>query len=161
MLPAVRVSAPVTVNASDRENAPPGLLTVNAAIVLPLVVTAADPVSRIDAVNAVYVPVDDKFKLLVIFIVVAGNVKEVVPKSRLLNHPAVVNVATEAPVVNVRLGGIGPFDVLPTLNVLVLLISLTVNPPEPVYVNPPKAAIFNTTAAGVVEVRLTYPKKGA
>ena len=106
--------------------------SVNAAIVLPFVVSVADSGSSIDAVKLVYVPLDDRVNPPVIFNAVAAIAKLVVPKSRLLNQLPVDNVAIDAPVVKVRLGGDELLDVLPTLNVLVLLISATVNPPEPV-----------------------------
>ena len=134
ILPAVNVIAPVTVSIPAIVNTPPGPLNVNAAIVLPLVVRVAVPVSTIIAVKLVYVPLDESVKLPVKFNDVAAIAKLVVPKSRLLNQLAVVIVGIEAPVVNANVGAvvIEPPDVLPTENVLVLLISATVNPPPPV-----------------------------
>ncbi len=69
----------------------------------------------------------------------------------MLNHPAVVIVATDAPVVNVRFGALDDVPpVVPQVNVLVLLIAATLNPPVPVYVKPVSVAILNTTVAAVV-----------
>ena len=156
------VSAPVTVSIPTTVNTPAGPLKVNAAIVLPFVVRVAVPISTIVAVKFVNVPVDDNVRSPAIFNEVAANVNPVVPKSRLLYQLAVVNVGIEAPVVNVRFGAVivEPPDVLPTLNVLVLAISATVNPPVPVQVKPPNAAMFNTTVAAVVCVRLILAKYG-
>ena len=101
---------------------------------MPLVVRVVVPELSIVTVKPVYVPLDDSIRLPAADSDVAGIAKLVVPKSRLLNHPPVVNVAMDAPVVNDNLGAVvvEPPDVLPTLNVLVLAISATVNPPVPV-----------------------------
>jgi len=89
---------------------------------------------------------------------VVPGLKLVVPKFKFLNQPAVVNVATLAPVVNVKFTA---FDVeppvVPYVSVLVLAISATVNPPGPVYVKLVTIAILNTTVAAVVCVRLMLP----
>ena len=53
-----------------------------------------------------------------------------------------------------------PPAVAPKLNVLVLLIAATVNPPVPVYVNPVAVAILNTVVAAVVCVRLISERYG-
>lgn len=69
----------------------------------------------------------------------------------MLKNPAVVIVATDAPVVNVRFGALDDVPpVVPQVNVLVLLIAATLNPPVPVYVKPVSVAILNTTVAAVV-----------
>jgi hypothetical protein len=97
------------------------------------------------------VPVDDSVRLPAMFNVVVPGLNPVVPKFKFLNHPAVVNVATLAPVVNVKFTA---FDmeppVVPYVRVLVLPIAATVNPPGPVYVNPVTIPILNTTVAAVV-----------
>ena len=129
-VPCVSVRAPLAVSAPAKV-AVPVVLTINAGSVLPLLVIV--PVPRMVGVKAVNVPLDDNvspFK----FNAVVAIVNAVEPKSRLLNQLAVVNVATLAPVVNVKLGAMvaEPPDVLPTEKVLVLLILATVNPPRPV-----------------------------
>jgi len=69
----------------------------------------------------------------------------------LLNQLAVVNVAIDAPVVNVKFGALAEVPpVVPQVNVLVALIATTVNPPVPVYVKPVSVAILNTVVAAVV-----------
>jgi hypothetical protein len=102
-------------------------------------------------VVVVYVPVDDSVRLPAMFNVVVPGLKLVVPKSKFLNQPAVVNVATLAPEVNVKFTA---FDndppVVPNVNVLVLPMAATVNPPGPVYVNPVTVAMLNTVVAAVV-----------
>lgn len=51
----------------------------------------------------------------------------------MLNQLAVVIVATDAPVVNVKFGAFADVPpVVPHVKVLVLLIAATVNPPVPV-----------------------------
>ena len=109
-------------------------------------------------VNPVYVPVDDSVRAPAILNAVVPGLKLVVPKFKFLNQPAVVNVATLAPVVNVKFTA---FDmeppVVPYVRVLVLAISATVNPPGPVYVNPVTVPILNTTVVAVVCVRLMLP----
>ena len=67
------------------------------------------------------------------FKVVVPGLNVVVPKFKLLNQLAVVSVATLAPVVNVRFTAvIVEPPVVPNVNVLVLPMSATVNPPGPV-----------------------------
>lgn len=62
-----------------------------------------------------------------------------------------VNVATDAPVVNVKFGALAEVPpVVPQVNVLVALIATTVNPPVPVYVKPVSMAMLNTVVAAVV-----------
>lgn len=69
----------------------------------------------------------------------------------MLNQLAVVNVATDAPVVNVKFGALAEVPpVVPQVNVLVALIATTVNPPVPVYVKPVSMAMLNTVVAAVV-----------
>ena len=69
----------------------------------------------------------------------------------MLNQLAVVNVAIDAPVVNVKFGALAEVPpVVPQVNVLVALIATTVNPPVPVYVKPVSVAILNTVVAAVV-----------
>ena len=75
----------------------------------------------------------------------------------MLNQLAVVIVAIDAPVVNVKFGALAEVPpVVPQVKVLVLLIAATVNPPEPVYVKPVSVAILNTTVAAVVCVKLMF-----
>jgi len=132
--PCVRVRAPLSVRlpASVAVPVKVALPIVNATIVLALVVTV--PVPKIDAVSPVYVPLDDNVKLPSMFSDVVPSVNDVVPKSRLLYQLPVVSVATDAPVVKYKLGAVTvePPEVLATENVLVLVISATVNPPLPV-----------------------------
>ena len=160
--PCVSVRAPLSVTAPASVAVPANvaLPIINATIVLALVVTVLVP--RIDAVSPVYVPLDDNVKSPSMFSDVVPGLNDVVPKSRLLNQLPVVSVATLAPVVNAKFGAVvvEPPEVLATENVLVLLMSATVNPPEPVHENPPAAAMFSTTVAAVVCVRLTKPTKG-
>ena len=122
---------------------------MNGAIVFPFGVIV--PVPLIVELNAVYVPVLDNVKFIKFNVVVPG-LNEVVPKFKVLNQLAVFSVATLAPVVNVNFGAVvnEPPEISPNLNVLVLLIAATVNPPVPVYVNPVAVAIFNTVVAAVV-----------
>ena len=103
------------------------------------------------AVNEVYVPPLDNVRPLRFNVVVPG-LNEVVPKSHVLNQLAVVSVATLAPVVNVKFGALdtAPPAPAPKLNVLVLLMSGTVNPPVPVNVNAVTSFILNTVVAAVV-----------
>ena len=69
----------------------------------------------------------------------------------MLNQLAVVNVAIDAPVVNVKFGALAEVPpVVPQVNVLVALIATTVNPPVPVYVKPVSMAMLNTVVAAVV-----------
>ena len=134
----------------------PAALTVNGPSDLPLNIYVA--VARGVIVVVVYVPVDDSVRLPAMFNVVVPGLKPVVPKFKFLNQPAVVNVAMLAPVVNVKFTA---FDkeppVVPNVNVLVLPIFATVNPPGPVYVKLVTIAILNTTVAAVVCVRLMFP----
>ena len=127
----------------------PAVLTVNGPSDLPLNIYVA--VARGVIVVVVYVPVADSVRLPAMFNVVVPGLKPVVPKSKFLNQPAVVNVAMLAPVVNVKFTA---FDkeppVVPNVNVLVLPIFATVNPPGPVYVKLVTTAILNTTVAAVV-----------
>ena len=59
---------------------------------------------------------------------------------------------------NVRLGAIADVPpVVPQVNVLVTDIAGTVNPPEPVVVNPVRVAILSTTVAAVVCVKFILP----
>ena len=68
----------------------------------------------------------------------------------MLNQLAVVIVATDAPVVNVKFGAFADVPpVVPHVKVLVLLIAATLNPPVPVYVKPVSVAMLNTTVAAV------------
>ena len=68
----------------------------------------------------------------------------------MLNQLAVVIVATDAPVVNVKFGALVVVPpVVPQVKVLVLLIAATLNPPVPVYVKPVSVAMFNTVVAAV------------
>lgn len=109
-------------------------------------------------VNVRYAPADDNVKLLTMFRVVVPGLNDVDPKFRFLYHPAVVNVPTLAPVVNVRLIAFEVVPpVVPYVNVLVLPMSATVNPPGPVYENPVTVAMLSTTVAAVVWVRLMFP----
>ena len=99
--------------------------------------------------------------MLFAFIVAAGNVNVVVPKSSLLNQ-AFVNIdATLAPVVKVRLGAVadvpGPDKLFPTENDLVIVIGATVNPPGPVYVNPVRSFKNSTSVLSIVCARLILP----
>lgn len=130
----MRVRAPLSVAAPARVAVPTSvaLPIVNATIVLPLVVTVLVP--NTDTVSPVYVPLDDSVKSPSMFSAVVPGLKDVAPKSRLLYQLPVVSVATEAPEVKYKLGAVvvEPPDVLPTLNVLVLVMAATVNPPEPV-----------------------------
>jgi hypothetical protein len=132
--PCVSVRAPLSVTAPASVAVPANvaLPIINATIVLALVVTV--PVPRIDAVSPMYVPLDDNVKSPSIFSDVVPSVNDVVPKSRLLYQLPVVSVATLAPEVKYKLGAVvvDPPDVLATENVLVLVISATVNPPLPV-----------------------------
>ena len=137
---------------------PPALPIV---IVTPTVLTVNGPsdallnvyvaVARGLIVVVVYVPVDDSVRAPAMFNVVVPGLNDVVPKFKFLNQPAVVNVAILAPVVNVKFTA---FDVeppvVPNVNVLVLPIFATVNPPGPVYVNAVTMAMLNTTVAAVV-----------
>lgn len=69
----------------------------------------------------------------------------------MLNQLAVVNVATDAPVVNVKFGALAEVPpVVPHVKVFVALIATTVNPPVPVYVKPVSVAMLNTVVAAVV-----------
>ena len=107
---------------------------------------------------AVYVPVAESVRFPAIFNVVVPKVNEVVPKLRFLNQPPVFSVATDAPVVNVKFGALVESPaLLPQLNVLVLLIAATVNPPDPVYVKLVRVAILNTVVAAVVCVSCILP----
>ena len=132
------------------------VLTVNGPNDAPLNVYVA--VARGLMVVVVYVPVDDSVRFPAMFNVVVPGLKPVVPKFKFLNQPAVVNVAMLAPVVNVKFTA---FDkeppVVPNVNILVLPILATVNPPGPVYVKLVTTAILNTTVAAVVCVRLMLP----
>jgi len=127
----------------------PALLIVNAAIVFALVVIV--PVPLIVGFNEVYVPVLDNVRLLR-FNMPDPGLNEVVPKSSVLNQLAVVGVPVLAPVVNVKFGAlvVVPPAVAPKLNVLVLLIAATVNPPVPVQVKLVAVAMLNTVVAVVV-----------
>lgn len=156
-VPLVNVVVPVAdkLNASPSDVVPEVLLIVNAASVA-LVLLVIVPVPTMLGVMVVYVPVLDSVRSPVMFSAVVPGLNVVVPKSKLSNQLPVVNVATLAPVVNVRFGAVvnEPPAVAPTLNVLVLVIAGTTNPPVPVYVNPVAVAMLNTVVAAVVWVRL-------
>lgn len=69
----------------------------------------------------------------------------------MLKNPAVVIVAIDAPVVNVKFGALVEVPpVVPHVKVFVALIATTVNPPVPVYVKPVSMAMLNTVVAAVV-----------
>ena len=159
-MPLVNVVVLVAANDSGAANVvvPEVLLIVNDTNVVLLLLVMV-PVPNIVGVMVVYVPVADNVKSPAMFSAVVPGLNEVVPKFRLSNQLAVVNVATDAPVVNVKLGALvtEPPAVAPKLNVLVLLISATVNPPVPVRVNPVAVAMLNTVVAAVVWVRLMFP----
>jgi len=131
-VPAVSVVTAFVANVrlAARVVVPAPLIVNEGNVVLPVEVIV--PVPTIVAVNAEYVPVLDNVNAFKFSAVVPG-LKEVVPKPSVLNQLAVVNVAILAPVVNVRLGAIvvDP-PVVPQVNVLVLLMAATVNPPVPV-----------------------------
>ena len=109
----------------------PVLLTVNAAMVLPAVVTV--PVPPMVAVSPVNVPPELNVRALRVRLV-AGKVKAVVPKSILLKNPVVPIDCTAVPdPVNVKLTKlvlVTPAPV-PKLNILVMSAA-AVNPPVPV-----------------------------
>ena len=151
--PLVNVVVPVAINANASPNVvvPDVLLIVNNPNVV-LVLLVIVPVPSIVAVNPLNVPPLDNVKLPTKFSAAVPGLNVVVPKSRLLNQLPVAKEATLAPVVNVNLGAVvaEPPDVFATENVLVLLILATVNPPVPVYENPPMMLMFNTTVAAVV-----------
>jgi hypothetical protein len=114
-----------------------------------LVLLVTVPVSLIDAVNVLNVPVLDSVKLVRFSVVVPG-LKAVVPKLNVLNQLLVVNVAIELPEINVRLGLLVTEPaVVPNVNVLVTDIVLE-NPPVPVYVKLEAFAISRLVAAAVV-----------
>ena len=153
--PLVNVVVPVAINASASPNViVPVVLTVNAAMVLVLLVMV--PVPSMVGVKLVNVPVVDSVKSPVIFKLVAVAFIDADPKLRFLYHEPDVNAARLAPVVNVKFIALAiePPAVDPKLNVLVLLISATVNPPGPVYVNPVIVFMASTMVAAVVCVRL-------
>lgn len=69
----------------------------------------------------------------------------------MLKNPAVVIVAIDAPVVNVKFGALVEVPpVVPHVKVFVALIATTVNPPVPVYEKLVSMAILNTVVAAVV-----------
>jgi hypothetical protein len=152
------VRAPLSVRASANVAVPIRVVLpiVNATIVLALVVILLVP--KIVDVRPVYVPPEESVRLPTMFKVVVPGLKEVVPKFKFLNQLAVVSVATLAPVVNVRFAAvIVEPPVVPNVNVLVLPMSATVNPPGPVLVKFVTSAMLNTTVAAVVWVRLIFP----
>jgi hypothetical protein len=136
---------------------PEVLLIINDTNVVLLLLVMV-PVPNMVRVMVVYVPVADNVKSPAMFSAVVPGLNEVVPKFRLSNQPAVVNVATDAPVVNVKFTAfaVDP-PVVPNVNVRVLAMFATVKPPGPVYENPVTMAILNTTVAAVVCVRLILP----
>jgi len=93
------------------------------------------------------------FKLVIVVFIDAD------PKSRFMYHELDVIDAVLAPVVNVKFTALvtEPPAVEPKVNVLVLLISATVNPPGPVYENPVIVFMASTVVAAVVCVRLILP----
>lgn len=109
-------------------------------------------------VVVVYTPPEESVRFPAMFSAVVPGLKLVVPKVKFLNQLPVVIVATEAPVVNVTFTAfaVDP-PVVPNVNVRVLAMFATVNPPGPVYENPVTIAILNTTVAAVVWVRLMFP----
>ena len=148
-MPAVIVTAPVT--RAPANVTVPVVLRVNGPIVLPFGVIVPVPVPNIDNVNTVYVPLDDNVKFPYTDKVVDGRAKEVVPKFIDLYLEVVVIVAIDAPVENVRFTAlVSSIPSGPKVNVLVLLISATVNPPVPVQLKPVALDMFNTTVAAVV-----------
>ena len=159
-VPLVNVVVPVAVVASaDLNDVIPEVLLITNAASVALALLVILPVPTMVGVMVVYVPVADNVRSPAMFSAVVPGLNEVVPKFRLSNQLAVVNVATDAPVVNVKPGALvtEPPAVAPKLNVLVLLISATVNPPVPVRVNPVAVAMFNTVVVAVVCVRLMLP----
>jgi hypothetical protein len=103
----------------------------------------------------VYTPPEESVRSPAMFNEVVPGLKDVEPKVKFLNQLPVVIVATEAPVVNVTFTAfvVDP-PVVPNVNVRVLAMSATVNPPVPVYVKLVTMAILNTVVAAVVCVRL-------
>lgn len=96
-----------------------------------------------------------------IFKFVPPGLKDVDPKSRLLNQLPVVNVPTEAPVVNVKLGAfILPPPVVPKVYVLVIDASAA-NPPVPVLVKLVGFTILNTVVPAVVCAKTTLYEPNA
>ena len=105
--PLVNVVVPVAINASADPNVvvPDVLLIVNAAMVLVLLVIV--PVPTMVAVRPVYVPPLDNVRSPTMLNAVVPGLKAVVPKSKVLNQLAVVNVCTAVPLpVNDRLGAL-------------------------------------------------------
>ena len=122
---------------------PTPLLTVNAAIVLPLGVIVPVPAAIID--RLVYVPPVAKIKLLAMFTVDTAGIHVLPVKSRLLIQLAVVIVGIDAPDISERLIAVevDPPAVVPTVNVLVTPIVL-LKPPVPVGLKLVRVAILNT-----------------
>ena len=133
-MPLVNVVVPVAAKDSGAANVvvPEVLLIVNDTNVVLLLLVMV-PVPNIVGVMVVYVPVADNVKSPAMFSAVAPGLNEVVPKFRLSNQLPVTNVATLAPVVNVKLGAVvnEPPATEPTPNVLATDAS-AVNPPVPV-----------------------------
>lgn len=159
-MPLVNVVVLVAAKDSGAANVvvPEVLLIINDTNVVLLLLVIV-PVPNMVGVMVVYVPVADNVKSPAMFNAVVPGLNAVVPKFRLSNQLAVVNVATLAPVVNVKLGALvtEPPAVAPKLNVLVLLMAAAINPPAPVRVNPVAVAILRTVVAAVVWVRFIFP----
>ena len=150
--PEVKVTVPVAaiVNAEPNDVVPAVLLIISDTKVV-LVLLVIVPVPSMVGVKVVNVPPLDNVSPLAKFNAVVPGLNVVVPKLNVLNQPAVVNVATLVPVVNVKFTA---FDVeppvVPNVNVLVLAMAATVNPPGPVLEKLVTIAILNTTVAAVV-----------
>ena len=102
------------------------------------------------------------FKLVTFNVVVPGS-NAVVPKSRVVNHDPVVNVATAVPLpVSVRLGNDQKFRLLLLLDEYVLVMAASaVKPPEPVQENPLALGRFSTVVPGVVCTNAILPEPNA
>ena len=97
----------VTPNAPANVKVPAPILTEKAAIVFPFGVIVLESVPIMAALKPVNVPPLDNVKLPAMFNAVAGIANAVVPKSRLSNQLAVVNVCTAVPLpVSDKLGAI-------------------------------------------------------
>jgi len=132
-VPLVNVVVPV----AAKENVPlsvvvPEVLLIVSAPNVALVLLLIVPVPSMVVVRVLYVPPLDKVRSPTMFKVVVPGLKVVVPKFKFLNQLAVVSVATEAPVVNVKLGAfVAEPPVVPNTIVFVTA-ALVVNPPVPV-----------------------------
>jgi hypothetical protein len=162
IVPAVKVNV-VQPIAPNIVVVPAPLLTVNAAIVLPLVVKVPVLTMVIDKLVYTAPTVLYRVRSPAIDNAVAGTVNAVLLKLRFLNQLAVVNVCTAVPLPVIDKFGalVTEPPVVPKVNVLVISAA-AVNPPVLVlsHVNPVTIAIDKLTTAAVVVVNtiLFVPK---